>query len=107
MLKKIAPFVLLSLVSPALRAQTQTPSPAAPVAGAADAKIAGQEVPVPARRKYVAPEYPAAAAAEGIRGIVILEVLIAEDGKVESTRVTRSIPGLDEAAMAAVRLWEY
>lgn len=108
MLKKIAPFVLLSLLSPALRAQTPSPSPAtAPEPRAVDSKIAGQDVPVPARRKYVAPEYPAAAAAEGIRGIVILEVLIAEDGKVESTRVTRSIPGLDEAAMAAVKLWEY
>lgn len=108
MLKKIAPFVLLSLLSPALRAQTPSPTPAAaPEPKAVDAKIAGQDVPVPARRKYVAPEYPAAAAAEGVRGIVILEVLIAEDGKVESTRVTRSIPGLDEAAMAAVKLWEY
>lgn len=108
MLKKIAAIALLSLASPALRAQTPSPSPStAAEPKAVDAKIAGQEVPVPARRKYVAPEYPAAAAAEGIRGIVILEVLIAEDGKVESTRVTRSIPGLDEAAMAAVRLWEY
>lgn len=108
MLKKIPPFVLLSLLSPVLWAQTPSPSPAtAPEPKAVDAKIAGQEVPVPARRKYVAPEYPAAAAAEGIRGIVILEVLIAEDGRVESTRVTRSVPGLDEAAMAAVRLWEY
>lgn len=107
MLKKIASIALLSLVSPALWAQTPTPSPAAPESSAVDAKIAGQEVPVPARKKYVAPEYPAAAASEGIRGIVILEVLIAEDGKVESTRVTRSVPGLDDAAMAAVRLWEY
>lgn len=108
MLKKIAPFALLSLLSPGLRAQTPSPSPqAAAEAKPVDAKIAGQDVPVPARRKYVAPEYPAAAAAEGVRGIVILEVLIAEDGKVESTRVTRSVPGLDDAAMAAVKLWEY
>ena len=107
MLKKIASIALMSLVSPAVWAQTQAPSPTAPEAGAVDAKIAGQEVPVPARKKYVAPEYPATAATEGIRGIVILEVLIAEDGKVESTRVTRSIPGLDEAAMTAVKLWEY
>ncbi len=116
MLRKIASFALLSLVSPALRAQTPTPAPppastpgptATPEAKPVDAKIAGQEVPVPTRKKYVAPEYPAAAAAEGIRGIVILDVLIGEDGRVESTRVSRSIPGLDEAAMNAVKLWEY
>lgn len=108
MLKKTAAITLLSLVSPSLRAQTPTPSPApAAQTPAVDAKVAGQEVPVPARKKYVAPEYPAAAAAEGVRGIVILDVVIAEDGKVESTRVSRSVPGLDEAAMAAVKMWEY
>ena len=64
-------------------------------------------VPVPSRKKYVAPEYPMDAAAQGIRGIVILEVLIGEDGKVSASRITRSIQGLDEAATAAVKLWEY
>lgn len=102
---------LLSLLTPVLSAQdtppvAPSPSPTAE-ARPANVKIAGQDVPVPTRRKYVAPEYPAEASAQGIRGIVILEVLIGEDGRVESTRVTRSIPGLDEAAMAAVRLWEY
>jgi len=69
--------------------------------------VTGTDVPVPSRRKYVAPEYPAEAAVQGIRGIVILELLIGEDGRVESARVTRSIAGLDEAAIAAVKLWEY
>lgn len=36
-----------------------------------------------------------------------MEVLIGEDGRVINARVTRSIPGLDEAAVAAVSLWEY
>jgi protein TonB len=112
--KKTALIAVLSLLSPALSAQSgtpaaqATPSPAPALeARPANVKIAGQDVPVPTRKKYVAPEYPAAAAAEGIRGIVIVEVLIGEDGRVESTRVTRSIPGLDEAAMNAVKLWEY
>jgi len=127
-LKRIASFAILSLVSPSLRAQAPTPTPApaateapastatpappaaspSPAAAASlDAKVAGQDVPVPTRKKYVAPEYPSKAASEGVRGIVILEVIIGEDGHVESTRVTRSIPGLDEAAMNAVKLWEY
>ena len=91
-------------------AQTQPPKPSAAAAvdsPSAGAKRAGQDVPVPSRKKYVAPEYPAEAAAQGIRGIVILDVEIGEDGRVESAKVTRSIPGLDEAAIAAVKLWEY
>jgi TonB family protein len=90
-------------------AASASPSPSASPANAqtANAKVAGQDVPVPARRKYVPPEYPAEAYAQGIRGIVIVEVLIGEDGRVENVRAVRSIPGLDEAAIAAVRLWEY
>lgn len=111
-MKQTAFIVVLSLLSPVLFAQDGAPAPQttpspAPEARPANVKVAGQDVPVPNRKKYVAPEYPADAAAEGIRGIVILEVLIGEDGRVESTRVTRSIPGLDQAAMNAVNLWEY
>ena len=64
------------------------PAPRPSAAAAVDSprtKSRGQDVPVPGRKKYVAPEYPAAAAAEGIRGIVILDVEIGEDGKVEIT----------------------
>jgi len=102
----LAPLVLLGLALglPA-RAQEATETKASPLA--VDAKFAGQDVPVPSRKKYVAPEYPMEAAAQGIRGIVILEVLIGEDGKVSASRVTRSVQGLDEAATAAVKLWEY
>ena len=102
----LAPLALIGLALglPA-RAQETTELKASPLA--ADAKVAGQDVPVPSRKKYVAPEYPMDAAAQGIRGIVILEVLIGEDGKVSASRITRSIQGLDEAATAAVKLWEY
>jgi len=75
---------------------------------ASDVPVAGAEgVPVPKRTKSVLPEYPPAAQAQGVRGIVILQVLIDEQGKVAGVDVVRSIPGLDEAAVAAVRQWEY
>ena len=64
-------------------------------------------VPVPKKTKHVQPAYPAEALAQGIRGIVILEVVVGTSGKVESTSVIRSVPGLDEAAIAAARQWEY
>ncbi len=102
-----AAAVALVALPPAARAQEAAPSPTPAIAEAQGALRAGQDVPVPSRRKYVAPEYPLDAAAQGIRGIVIMEVLIGEDGRVANARVTRSIPGLDEAALAAVNLWEY
>ena len=70
--------------------------------------VAGSEgVPVPKRIKMVRPEYPAEAQARGLRGIVILDLTIDADGRVAAVDVIRSIPGLDEAAIAAVRKWEY
>jgi protein TonB len=106
----VAAIAALSVPVPFALAQEAAVKPMAvqaPETRADGARLAGQDVPVPKRTKYVAPEYPAEAASQGIRGIVILEVVIGEDGKVQNARVTRSIPGLDEAALAAVRLWEY
>jgi protein TonB len=47
------------------------------------------------------------ARAAGIQGIVIIEATIGADGHVVNARVLRSRPLLDEAALAAVRSWEY
>ncbi len=64
-------------------------------------------VPVPKKKKHVQPTYPQEALAEGIRGIVILDLVIDTEGRVVEIRTIRSIPGLDEAAMAAARQWVY
>jgi protein TonB len=42
-----------------------------------------------------------------VQGVVILEVRIGVDGSVVDTRVVRSIPLLDEAAVDSVRQWRY
>jgi TonB family protein len=69
---------------------------------------AGSEgVPVPKRTKTVPPEYPAEAQAAGVRGIVILELVVDPQGKVASVNVLRSVAGLDEAAVEAAKQWEY
>lgn len=68
---------------------------------------AGTDVPPPKRTKFVSPVYPPEAQAAGQRGIVILEIVVAADGRVESVNVVRSVPPFDEAATAAVRQWEY
>ena len=70
--------------------------------------VAGQDgVAAPKRTKVLKPVYPQEALAQGVRGIVILEILIDTQGKVASAEVIRSIPLLDEAALGAVRKWEY
>ena len=69
---------------------------------------AGSEgVPLPKRTKTVPPTYPPEALAQGVRGIVILDVVVSAQGKVESATIVRSVPGLDEAAVTAARQWEY
>ncbi len=70
-------------------------------------RVAGVDVPVPKRMKFTMPDYPSEAQAQGVRGIVILDVVIDTQGHVASAEVVRSIPTLDEAALAAVRKWEY
>ncbi len=61
----------------------------------------------PVRIKYVEPKYPPMAATARVEGIVILEVVIDEDGGVQNMKVLRSQPLLDEAAKSAVREWKY
>ena len=53
------------------------------------------------------PEYPMLAQQARVQGFVILEARVGVDGAVQSARVIRSIPLLDEAALAAVQQWRY
>ena len=55
----------------------------------------------------VAPVYPDLARKTNIHGIVRLGVIIAPDGRVESTRVIGGDPVLIQAAVDAVRKWRY
>lgn len=70
-------------------------------------RIGNGVLPPPVKIKDVRPTYPAEAAAANTQGIVILEVRIEPDGKVRNLRVMRSIPALDQAAMDAVKQWEF
>jgi protein TonB len=55
----------------------------------------------------VQPVYPFIAKQNRIQGIVIIESIIGTDGTVEDAKVIRSIPLLDQAALEAVKAWEY
>ena len=61
----------------------------------------------PRKVKDVAPAYPNIAKAAKIQGLVILECQVSPQGKVESVKVLRSVPTLDEPAIEAVRQWVY
>src|SRR5262245_34362549 len=70
-------------------------------------KVAGTDVPPPKRTRLILPEYPPEAQERGQHGIVILELTIDTQGKVADVRVVRSIPPFDDAAITAVKQWEY
>lgn len=58
-------------------------------------------------RRIGSPVYPAEAKAAGIEGVVIAEIVVNEQGVVSAAKVVRSIPLLDDAALEAVRTWQY
>jgi protein TonB len=76
------------------------PPPPAPVR-------AGHDIQAPVKIVHVAPSYPVIALSARVQGTVILDAIIGTSGRVESVRVLRSIPLLDEAALGAVRQWVF
>jgi protein TonB len=68
---------------------------------------AGVEVKEPTKVKNVDPVYPDVAIRANIQGVVILELTIMPAGRVAEVKVLRSVPLLDEAAVAAARQWVY
>lgn len=61
----------------------------------------------PPVKKNVAPVYPPIAVTSHTQGAVILEATIGTDGKVKDTKILRSTKQLDDAAVTAVRAWDY
>ena len=67
----------------------------------------GGDIKRPMKVRDMAPQYPAIARTARVQGLVIIEATIGPDGKVQDARILRSNPLLDEAALDAVRQWEY
>ncbi len=80
--------------------------PSAVAAQAPPIRVGGN-IAAPTRTKYVSPVYPAEAANARLRGMVIVEVTVNEQGRVANARILRGIAMLDTAALDAVRQWEY
>lgn len=95
------------------RAKADAAAAKAKADAAARAKMAAAAVRVggkirpPTKTKDVRPVYPAIAQQARVQGVVTIEATIGPDGKVAEARVIRSVPLLDQAALDAVRQWEY
>ena len=83
------------------------PSPEEQLKFEGDAVRAVGRVKPPRLVKQVSPDYPAAARQARIEGVVILEAKSDEQGNVVGAKVLRSIKGLDQAAIDAVKQWKY
>jgi protein TonB len=67
----------------------------------------GGNIKTPTKIKDVRPVYPPIAQTANVTGVVIIEVRIGTDGSVEEAHVLRSIPLLDQAALDAVKQWQF
>ena len=85
---------------------TIAPPPAPPKKSQEPVRPGGLIRP-PERVDYVAPVYSVIAREARIEGVVIIEATIGIDGRVMNARILRSVPLLDESALAAVRQWTY
>jgi protein TonB len=100
----------LSGVAPAsapLPAGTVTPPPPIPAAWPQNAIRVGGNIPAPRKIIDVRPVYPEDAIANKVEGMVICEAVIGPDGKVNDVKVLRSVPMLEQAAIDAVKQWQY
>ncbi len=69
--------------------------------------LAAQEDSSRRVKSRVQPSYPALAKNNNITGAVRIEVVVAPNGRVKSTKVIGGHPVLVEAALEAVKQWKY
>jgi TonB family protein len=67
----------------------------------------GGNIQAPTKLRDVRPVYPIDAQVAKIQGVVIVEAIIDESGRVAQACVLRSIPLLDDPALNAVAQWEF
>jgi TonB family protein len=76
-------------------------------ASESDALRVGGNIKPPKKIRDVRPVYPPIARESNVTGVVIMEARIGVDGSVEEARVLKSIPLLDQAALDAVKQWQF
>jgi periplasmic protein TonB len=97
---------ILSGIVGSVPAVIEGPPPPPPPVPQDPVRIGGQ-VSSPALVKRVEPIYPAIAQAAWIDGVVILDAIVDNHGRIQSLKVLRGHPLLAKAAIEAVQQWEY
>ena len=82
------------------------PQPAPARAVTAPLPVGGNIKP-PAKIRHVPPLYPTMAQQARVEGTVVIEAIIGIDGRVKDARIVTSKPLLDQAALDAVRQWQF
>lgn len=86
-------------------AETLAPPPPPPIVH--EPVRVGGAIRAPIKINSVNPVYPPMAMAARVQGIVIIEATIGADGQVINARILRSVALLDQAAIEAVRQWQF
>ncbi|WNG40143.1 TonB family protein [Archangium violaceum] len=81
--------------------------PARPVRPVGPIQLPEKATPPRELESNVQPEFPQAARASGREGLVILKIIVTEDGRVGDISVMRGEEPFASAAIAAVRTWRY
>lgn len=79
----------------------------APPAAPGPLRVGEGGIARPRKIRDVRPVYPPMAMSARVGGNVLIEATIGADGRVHNARVVKSIAVLDQAALDAVRLWEF
>ena len=75
--------------------------------GASEIPPTGGDITPPRVVKQTRPKYPQDAFDQKIEGEVVIEVMIDTKGRVTNTRVIKSVPGLDKAAVDSLKKWRF
>jgi TonB family protein len=81
-------------------------APGAPPPPGAPLRVGGA-IKTPTKIQHVNPVYPQEAQDAKVSGMVIIEATINTEGSVDSAKVLKSIPLLDQAAVDAVKQWRF
>ena len=104
-------YLVVSLMAVMLASGLLSASPEPQGSGKNDSSVktvrVGGDIKPPAKVRGSPPVYPAVAKQARAQGVVILEATIGTDGKIKDVKVERSAKLFDDAAVAAVRTWEY